>query len=205
MEAGNPWAGDEDVTGRATMTKRHNPEQISDVLRRMEAALATGKPVTEASQDCGISLATYYLWRRDYGGMKPDQVERVMRLTEENKRLHRQNADLRIDKAILQVVLSERLMGPAQKRHAVRCVQQALGVSERRACAALALSRSSHRYRHSTRKPPEPLVAALRHLREKYPQYGYRRLAALLRAEGWSVSDISIYRLLRRKDDSASQ
>ena len=186
------------------MRRRHAWERINDVLRCMEADLAAGKTVTEASRGRGISLATYYAWRRDYGGMTSEQLRQFVELKKENKRLERQVADLSVDKAILLKVLSEQLVGPSERRHAVEWAQQTLGVSERRACAALALPRSSYRYQGSSRQEKGPLVAALRRLRAEHPRYGYRRIAALLRAEGWSVSDIQIYRLSRREADQPS-
>ena len=187
------------------MTKRHASSQIHEVLRRMEAALAAGKTVGEASRECGVGLATYYVWRRKYGGMEPDQLERFVRLESENKRLKKRIADLRVDNAIVRTVLSERLADSAQKREAVQRVQQILGVSERRACAALALPRSSHRYKQLRRTDTGPLIEAMQRLQAEYPRYGYRRIAALLRAEGWSVSDIQIYRLSRRRSGQSDR
>jgi putative transposase len=181
------------------MKKRHTSEQIHEVLRRIEAALAAGETVIEASRKCGVGLATYYVWRRKYGGMDPDQLARFMKLEGESKRLKKRLEDMRIDNTIILTALSEQIKDPAQKREAVRHVCQTLGVSERRACAALALCRSSHRYRQSRPRDTKPLVEAMLRVRARHPQHGYRRIAALLRAEGWSVSDIQIYRLERRE------
>ncbi len=187
------------------MRKRHGPEEICEVLRRVETAMAAGQTVTEASRGCGIGVATYYVWRRDFGGMTPEQIRRVTGLDAENKRLRKQVADVSIDNAILRHVLSEQLVGSEQKRDAVQYAREVLGVSERRACAALALPRSSLRYQQSPRKERAPLVEAIRRQRQKHPRYGYRRIAALLRAEGWSVSDIQVYRLCRRKEGTTSR
>lgn len=187
------------------MKKRHTPEQISDVLRRMEETMAAGRPATKAARDCGVGLATYYVWRRDYGGMTVDQLRRVKELEAERKRLRKQIQDVSADNTILRAVLSERLSNPTEKRWAVQHARQVLGVSERRACTALALPRSSHRYRRSSRNQAGPLLDAMRRLCEKHPRYGYRRIAALLRAEGWSVGDIQVYRLRRREDEGKSR
>lgn len=183
------------------MRKRHAPEQICEVLRQVEVAMDAGKTATAASRDCGIGLATYYAWRRDYGGMTPEQIRRVTELEAENKRLRKRSEDLSVDNAILRRVLSEQLVSSEQKRDAVQYARETLGVSERRACAALALARSSHRYQQAPRKETGPLIDAIRRLREGHPRYGYRRIAVLLRAEGWSVSDIQVYRLCRREGD----
>lgn len=78
-----------------------------------------------------------------------------------------------------------------------------MGVSERRACRVLGISRSSIR-REPKRRGPKPLnellVERLRRLIEKHPTYGYRRLWALLRHhEGVRVTRRTVYRVLRRK------
>jgi transposase-like protein len=171
----------------------------------MEAALAAGKTVTEASGDCGVGLATYYVWRRDYGGMTPHQLKRVMQLEAEQQRLRKRIEDLSVDSEILRKVLSEQLGSPAARRRAVQLARHLLGVSERRACAALAVPRSSHRYEGASKKETAALVDAMRRLRDSHPRYGYRRIAALLREEGWSVSDIQVYRLGRREGRGSAQ
>ncbi len=49
----------------------------------------------------GISDATYFRWRKEYGGMKVDQAKRLKALEQENARLKRLLADAEFDKAIL--------------------------------------------------------------------------------------------------------
>ncbi len=187
------------------MRVRHTPEQIAETLRRIEAAVAAGQSIAEASRQCRIGAATYYVWRRAYGGMTPEQIARVAALAQANQRLQRRNAALTVDNGILRQVLSGFLVTSVQKRDAVKQVCEALGISERHACSALGMPRSSHRYRRSPRRQTMPLVEAIERRRERYPQYGYRRIAALLRAEGWSVSDMQVYRLQRRPTDETSK
>ena len=49
----------------------------------------------------GITDATYFRWRKEYGGMKVDQAKRLTALEQENARLKRLLADAELDKAIL--------------------------------------------------------------------------------------------------------
>jgi hypothetical protein len=49
-----------------------------------------------------ISEQSYYRWRREYGGLKSDQVKRLKALERENGRLRRAISDLTLDKLILQ-------------------------------------------------------------------------------------------------------
>ena len=55
-----------------------------------------------------ISDATFYNWRKKYGGLGPSQVRRLRQLEEENAKLRRLVADLSLDKAMLQNVLEKK-------------------------------------------------------------------------------------------------
>ena len=78
-------------------------------------------------------------------------------------------------------------------------VRGKLGVSERRACRVLGQHRSTQRHVPRGREDEERLVADMIELARQYGRYGYRRLAALLRDAGWSVSDGRIERLWQRE------
>jgi putative transposase len=63
-----------------------------------------------------------------------------------------------------------------------------LHVSERRACAALGQHRSTQRKAPRGREDAERLTADVIELARQYGRYGYRKIAALLRQAGWTVS-----------------
>ncbi len=84
--------------------KRHTPEQIIGKLREAEVGLANGQTVLEVCRTLGISEQTYYRWRKEYGGLKVEQVRRFKVLERENVRLRRAVADLTLDKLILKEV-----------------------------------------------------------------------------------------------------
>lgn len=67
---------------------------------------AQGKSIEKICRELGVSDATYYKWRKEYGGMQVDQARRLKDLETENKRLKRAVADLTLDKQILQEVAS---------------------------------------------------------------------------------------------------
>ena len=48
-----------------------------------------------------MSEVTFYRWRKEYGGMKTDQLKRLKELEKENERLRRALSDLTLDKLIL--------------------------------------------------------------------------------------------------------
>ncbi len=81
--------------------KGHNPEQILNKLRQVEVAVAMGSSVGQAVREIGVADHTYYLWRREYGGLNLDQARRLKNLERENARLKRTVADLALDKQIL--------------------------------------------------------------------------------------------------------
>ena len=85
-------------------------------------------------------------------------------------------------------------MKAASRREAASYLRQTYGVSERRVGRALGISNSSLRYR-SRRPAAEELRRRLRELAAERPRYGYQRLWALLRREGWEVNHKRVYRL----------
>ena len=73
-------------------------------------------------------------------------------------------------------------------------------VSQRRACEALGVSRSTQRYEPRIDSADESRwVARMHELVRKYPRYGYRMIGAKLRQEGWRVNIKKVYRLWRRE------
>jgi putative transposase len=84
----------------------HKPEQIVKKLREADAAIASGSTVEQVCRQLGISDATYYNWRKQYGQMKLDQVRHLKAVQKENARLKKLVADLSLDNAILKEALS---------------------------------------------------------------------------------------------------
>ena len=82
--------------------KRPKPEEIVAKLRQADVLVGQGQSVAEAIRAIGVSEVTYYRWRREYGGLKSDQVRRMKELETENQRLRKAIADLTLDKLILQ-------------------------------------------------------------------------------------------------------
>jgi putative transposase len=81
--------------------KRHTPDEIVAKLRQVDVLVGQGRAVAEAIRAIGVTELTYYRWRREFGGLKADQVKRLKDLEAENARLRRAVADLTLDKQIL--------------------------------------------------------------------------------------------------------
>lgn len=84
---------------------KYSEEQIAFALKQAEVCTS----VEEVCRKMGISDATFYNWRKKYGGLGPSELRRLRQLEEENGKLKRLVADLSLDKAMLQDVLSKKL------------------------------------------------------------------------------------------------
>lgn len=82
---------------------RYTEEQIAFALKQAE----TGTRVEEVCRKMGISEATFYNWKKKFGGMGVTELRRLRQLEEENQRLKRLVADLSLDKEMLQEVIKK--------------------------------------------------------------------------------------------------
>jgi putative transposase len=81
--------------------KREKPEDIVLKLRQVEVLRGQGKLLADAVRQIGVTVQTYYRWRKEYGGMSRDQLKRLKLLETENTRLRHAVSDLTLDKLIL--------------------------------------------------------------------------------------------------------
>ena len=81
----------------------------------------------------------------------------------------------------------------------MRGIRQAYQLNESRACGLVGITRWINRYQ-SRRDPQDELRQRLRELAGNRPRYGYRRLAVLLRREGWRVNTKRVYRIYREEN-----
>lgn len=84
---------------------RFTEQQIAFALKQAE----TGTSVAEVVRKLGISEATFYNWKKKYGGLSVTEVRRLKQLEVENARLKKIVADLTLDKVTLQDVLKKYL------------------------------------------------------------------------------------------------
>jgi len=78
-------------------------QQIVFALRQAE----NGVRVDEVCRKLGVSEATFYNWKKKYGGLGINELRRLKQLEEENQRLKQIVADLSLDKQMLQDVLKK--------------------------------------------------------------------------------------------------
>jgi len=91
---------------RKTVKKSKFTEaQIAFALKQAE----TGTRVEEICRKFGISQATFFNWKKKYGGLGTSELRRLRQLEDENRHLKQLVADLSLDKQMLQDVLKKKL------------------------------------------------------------------------------------------------
>jgi putative transposase len=84
---------------------RFTEQQIALALQQAE----TGTSVEEVCRKLGISQATFFRWKKVYGGLMPSEVRKLKHLEEENARLRKLVADLTLDKEMLSEVIKKKI------------------------------------------------------------------------------------------------
>lgn len=79
-------------------------EQIAFALKQAESGIT----VAEVCRKLGISENTFYNWKKKFSGLGISELRRLRQLEEENRKLKQLVADLSLDKAMLQDVLSKK-------------------------------------------------------------------------------------------------
>ncbi len=85
--------------------KRYTEPQIVFALQQAES----GTVVAEICRKMGIAEATFYRWKKHYGGLDVTEIRGLRQLEDENRRLKQLVADLTLDKAMLHYVLRKKL------------------------------------------------------------------------------------------------
>lgn len=84
--------------------RRFNEEQIVRILKGAEA----GTPVVDLCRKSGISDATFYIWRKKYGGMGASEARCLKSLEEENRQLKKLLAETVLENAAIKDVLARK-------------------------------------------------------------------------------------------------
>jgi len=83
--------------------KRFSEEKIIGVLKESEA----GAKVDDICRRHGVSSATFYTWRKKYGGMEVSEARRLKALETENAKLKRIVADQMLDMSAMKELLAK--------------------------------------------------------------------------------------------------
>ncbi|WP_407672446.1 IS3 family transposase [Noviherbaspirillum pedocola] len=169
-------------------------QQIAFALKQAEL----GTPVEEVCRKVGISDATFYNWKKKYGGLTPSEMRRLRQLEEENTKLKKLVADLPLDKAMLQDVLFKKALKPSRKRRLVDELRDRYRASLTQACALFGMSRSVYGYR-SVARDASALTMRIKEIAATRVHYGYKRVHVMLRREGWRDNLKRVYRLYKQE------
>jgi len=163
--------------------KRHTTEDKIRILRAADG----GKSIVEVCKEKNISEQTYHRWKRQFGMMEVNEARRLKELEKENTKLKKMLADSLLENRVLRFVNEKNCKPGAQKTDGAgrpdgRPVFRATGLSDPGlGSAAIVSSRWCQDSRHCA----------------AHPRYGYRRIAALLRQEGWVAGKRQVQRLRR--------
>ncbi|WP_234637323.1 IS3 family transposase [Delftia tsuruhatensis] len=171
---------------------RFSEEQMVTILR--EADRTT---VAEAAKKHKVSEATIYAWRKHFGQMEAADVKRLKALELENSRLKKLLAERDLDLEILKEINAKKLVSPLARREQLAFVR-ARGLSLRRACGLIGMSRATPSYELRLPAKDAPVLAAMKELSAMYPRYGYRRIRVFLRRKGFELSWSRTHRLWRQ-------
>ena len=83
--------------------KKHKPEEIIAELRQVDVLVSQGQSVAEAVRSISVTQLTYYRLRKEFGGLKTDQVKRLkeLEMEMENERIRKAVSYLTLEKLIL--------------------------------------------------------------------------------------------------------
>jgi hypothetical protein len=175
------------VAGR----KRHSVEDIVRKLRRADELAAQGKYGEEIAADLQVSPAMLYTWRRTYGGWTrttPRNSRSCANRTPASSGCWQRQSWRKTRCGRSRRENSE----PSRQAPRVDMLKDTLGMSERLACKAVGLARSTYRRLPVAQTPADPdadLRAWLRRYATKHPCHGFRHdWAALRHAERREVN-----------------
>ena len=83
---------------------RYSDSQILAIIKKAES----GVPVPELCREHGMSNATFYKWRAEYGGMDASLMAQMKELEAENRRLKKMYAEERLKSEIIQEAMAKK-------------------------------------------------------------------------------------------------
>lgn len=165
--------------------------QITFALRQSE----TGTRVEEICRQIGVSQATFFNWKKKYGGLGIPELRKLRQLEEENAQLKKLVADLSLDKQMLQDVIKKVVKSPYKKEMANWKVNN-YRVSVQRACRCVRLPKSMYYYIHHHRDEGL-LKMRINKIAQTRVRYGFEQIFVLLRREGFLDNHKRIYRIYK--------
>jgi hypothetical protein len=180
---------------------RFSEEQIIGILREAEA----GSPIRTVCAAHNISTGTYHTWKRKFGGMGSQRSQEAQ--STGRRELAAQAVGGRPGRADSHSQGDQRkkVVSPSARRWAVKMsVQEGLG-KVAASCRALGLSRSSYYRSGRSSLESRRIRKEVLELSAKHPRYGYRRITALMRRDGFEVNGKRVARIRREEGIKVSK
>jgi transposase InsO family protein len=162
--------------------QKMSAEQVVLKLPQIEVQTAQGKSLALACTEAEISEQSYR-WRKEYGGLQVDEARKIKDLERENAQLRRLMADL----SLVSQVPAGGCWHPGEVRS-----PGTSRLPDRRPTPR------AQRYVPTVLADEDELTRAIIALASESGRYGYRRVPALLRADGWQVGKDQVQRIWRR-------
>ncbi|MDO6811330.1 IS3 family transposase [Zobellia galactanivorans] len=170
---------------------KYSESQIVFAIKQVE----TGTRIQEVCRKMGVSEATFYNWKKKYGGLGVSELRRLKNLEEENSQLKKLVADLSLDKQILQDVLKKKVLRPSRKRGMVCNIRMEYNISIQRCCKLVLLHKSVFYYKAKGRRSDKLLRMRMNEIAAVRVRYGFWRIHILLRREGFMDNHKRMYRV----------
>ena len=177
------------------MKRRFTEEQIIGFLKQAEAGVA----VKELCRKHGFSDASFYTWRAKYGGMNVSEAKAPARARGREREAEEVACRVVARCRGAQGGAGPKAVTPQAMREAVATMREKTPISERRACRLVGISRSVLTYQSKSDPGNVRLSARIGELAAERRRFGYRRIHALLRREGYApTTSASIASTVRR-------
>ncbi|WP_378946783.1 IS3 family transposase [Paracoccus sp. R86501] len=172
---------------------RFTEAQIIGMIKEQKA----GMPTAEVCRRHGLSPATFYKFKSQYGGMEVSEAARLKSLEDENAKLKRLLADIMLDNVVLKDLPGKELTTLIKRRDAALRVIRDHDISQRRACRLVGVDPKTVR-----RERPPDSVEIRKEMQEiagKRRRFGYRRIGVLLERKGMIMNHKKLYRIYREE------
>ena len=169
-------------------------QQVACALKQAD----TGSRVDEVCRKMGVSEATFYNWKKKYGGFGVSELQRLRQLEDENNRLKQIVADITLHKQMLEDTLKKSLIVRQLKQLAERLMDQYC-VALRRACRTVELHWVGPGYYKPHQREDLPVRQRIEEIAATRVRYGMWRIYILLRREGFKDNHKRVYRVYKEE------
>lgn len=173
---------------------KYTEEQITFALKQAEL----GTAVPEVCRKMGVSEATFYNWKKKFGGAWPLRTAKTWPARRGMQSTQAPGRGPVTGQGNVAGRSGKKALKPSRRRLLVDDLMKRYGVGVTKACAVVMISRSLYRY-ESCRRDSGALIMRIYEIAHTRVHYGYRRVHVMLRCEGYRDNHKRVYRLYREQ------